>query len=300
VVAGGDLILSGTNTYTGGTTITGGTLQLGDGGTNGTIRGPITNNSRLIIDESGTFEFSNPVSGSGVLVQNGPGTTLISAANSYTGGTIVEAGTLVVDNAEALGNGNVDVKGGILTADPQSINVPGNYFQGPNGTLQLEVAGASPGQYDFLNVGGNASLGGTLQLLDVNGFQPKAGETLTLVKTGRMVISAFQHFLDPFTPGPGLTSIELIYNRNSVVLEFLNQTGPPAPPPPPPIIPVITKINFPSFAQTPNQLAASDLLNVVELDPRVANLINYFLQHPFTELPSDFDQISTESLTAFL
>jgi outer membrane autotransporter protein len=46
-------------------------------------------------------------------------------------------------------------------------------------------------------------------------------------------------------------------------------------------------------------LAAADLLDVVQLDPRIANLVHYFYQHPFTELASDFDQISPESLSAF-
>jgi hypothetical protein len=66
----------------------------------------------------------------------------------------------------------VTVNGGVLAADPQPINVKGNYTQNAGGTLQLQVAGANPGQYDTLNVGGNAALGGTLQLISL-GFQPK-------------------------------------------------------------------------------------------------------------------------------
>ena len=85
-----------------------------------------------------------------------------------------------MDNAQALGLGDVVVNGGVLRADPQPINVKGNYTQNAGGTLQLQVAGANPGQYDSLNVGGNATLGGTLQLISL-GFQPKAGNQLTLV-----------------------------------------------------------------------------------------------------------------------
>jgi len=89
------------------------------------------------------------------------GSLTLSGANSYSGGTVLNAGTLIVNNARALGLGNMVVNGGILRADPQPINVKENYTQ-TGGTLQLQVAGANPGQYDTLNVGGNASLGGRL------------------------------------------------------------------------------------------------------------------------------------------
>jgi autotransporter-associated beta strand protein len=46
----GTLILTGTNTYTGGTTISAGTLQLGDGTLDGSILGAITNNATLVVN----------------------------------------------------------------------------------------------------------------------------------------------------------------------------------------------------------------------------------------------------------
>jgi hypothetical protein len=119
----------------------------------------------------------------------------LSRANGYSGGTELDSGILMVDNASALGTGDVTVNGGILTADPQPINVQGNYSQGPNGTLQLTIAGANLGQYDFLNVNGNAALGGTLKLIN-QGFTPQAGETLTLVKAGGGITSKFATFID--------------------------------------------------------------------------------------------------------
>ena len=90
----GTLILTGISTYTGGTTITGGTLQLGDGGANGSIVGNVTNNGTFAINRSDTFTFGGAISGSGAFQQNGTGTTIFTAANTYTGGTIINAGTL--------------------------------------------------------------------------------------------------------------------------------------------------------------------------------------------------------------
>ena len=48
-------------------------------------------------------------------------------------------GTLLVNNAQALDIGNVTVNGGVLGADPQPINVLGNYTQNAAGTLQLST-----------------------------------------------------------------------------------------------------------------------------------------------------------------
>jgi fibronectin-binding autotransporter adhesin len=292
----GTTILTGNNTYKGGTTITGGTLQIGDGGTKGSITGRVTDNGTLDFDRNDAFTFSGAIKGKGSVVQSGSGTLTLSGSNSYSGGTELDSGTLVVDNASALGTGDVTVTGGILTADPQPINVQGNYFQGPNGTLQLVIAGASLGQYDYLNVTGNATLGGTLQLIN-QGFVPKAGETLTLVQAGGAITNEFSHFVDPFTTGPGLSTIDLVYSLHSVDLEFLNITPPTPPTPPSP--PKITTINFASFAQTPNELASAELLDAVELNPRFSGLLSLFLSQPFFDIPNELAIIAPESLTSF-
>jgi outer membrane autotransporter protein len=272
----GTLTLSGANTYTGGTTITGGTLQIGNAGTTGSIVGNVLDNGSLVFNRSDAITFPGIISGPGSLTQNGSGSLTLTAANTYSGGTVIDHGTLLVNNAQALGTGNVTVNGGVLAADPQPINVKGNYTQNAGGTLQLNVAGGNPGQYDTLNVGGNAALGGTLKLISL-GFQPKAGDTLTLVTTGGVVSGRFAQFIDPFTAGPGFTIAGLVYEPNAVLLEFRTAA---------------------SFALTPNQLAAGRLLDAVHQDPRAANLISFFNTEPFANLPDDLEKISPDGLTS--
>jgi autotransporter-associated beta strand protein len=89
----GTLTLSGANTYTGGTTITGGTLQIGNGGTTGSIVGNVTDNGSLVFNRSDAVTFPGIVSGSGSLSQNGSGSLILTTANTYSGGTFVELGT---------------------------------------------------------------------------------------------------------------------------------------------------------------------------------------------------------------
>jgi autotransporter-associated beta strand protein len=108
----GTLILSGTNTYTGGTTVTGGTLQ---GDTN-SLQGDITNNASLVFDQSFDGSFDDTIDGTGLLVKEGTGTVTLSGTNTYSGGTTINGGTLAVTNDTNLGDssGDLTFNGGTL------------------------------------------------------------------------------------------------------------------------------------------------------------------------------------------
>ena len=105
----GTTILSGNNTYTGGTTISAGTLQIGNGGTTGSIVGNVIDNANLAFDRSDALIFAGDISGTGSVTQIGTGTTILSGNNTYTGGTTISAGTLQIGNGGTTGSivGNV-------------------------------------------------------------------------------------------------------------------------------------------------------------------------------------------------
>ena len=107
----GRLILTGHDTYTGGTTISGGVLQIGDGGTKGSIVGDVANNATLAFNRSDDVTFDGLISGSGLVVKQGDGVLTLTAANTYTGGTTVSGGTLVVARGGALGTSDVTLQG---------------------------------------------------------------------------------------------------------------------------------------------------------------------------------------------
>ncbi|OZI26584.1 hypothetical protein CAL26_04480 [Bordetella genomosp. 9] len=175
----GTLILSGNNTYQGGTVIREGTLQLGEGGTSGSIAGGVTNNGTLSFNRSDTLTFDGVIQGTGTLTQAGPGTTVLTAANTYTGDTLVKAGTLAVNGSIAspttvapgatLGgtgtiSGNVDNYGVIAPGNggsPGTLTVAGNYT-GHGGVFQVNsVLGDSASPAGRLVVSGGEASGST-------------------------------------------------------------------------------------------------------------------------------------------
>ena len=92
----GTLILSGTNTWSGTTSIGAGTLQIGNAGTTGTLgAGAITDNANLTFDRTDNgLTISNAIGGTGAVNQIGSGTITLSGTNTWSGATSISAGTL--------------------------------------------------------------------------------------------------------------------------------------------------------------------------------------------------------------
>ncbi len=169
--ATGNIVFTADNTYSGGTTISAGTLQLGNGGTAGSITGDVTDNGTLAVDRSDTYTFAGAISGSGSVSQIGAGTTILTGTNTYSGGTTVSSGILQVGDGSTTGSivGNVADNASLVFdrsdayAFNGSITGTGSVVQAGAGTLTLGgtslYSGGTTVQSGTLAVSADANLG---------------------------------------------------------------------------------------------------------------------------------------------
>jgi autotransporter-associated beta strand protein len=221
-LTGGNLLKGGSSTLTldnGGANgfsnvlINNGTVQVGNNDTNGSLgTGNVTNNGALTFDRTDMVTVSNAISGSGTVVQNGSGTVALSAINTYTGNTTINAGTLALAGAGSIGasalialnNGTtLDVSG---RADQMLTLNSGQTLQGigsVKGQLNA-LAGStlSPGvPIGTMLVQGNITLGGTV-VMALNRTNVPANDQLasvagTITATGTLTVNNLGPALQP-------------------------------------------------------------------------------------------------------
>lgn len=165
----GTLVFSGDNTYAGNTSITSGTLQLGTGGTTGSVAGNIANAAALVIDRSNTYSLGTVISGTGTLRLAGTGTTLLDGANTYTGATTVATGASLGGTGTLASAVTVENGGSLVLRSGQRLTVAGLTL---SPTSNLNLALAAPSAQSLLLVNGNVTLAGTLNVTDAGGFGP--------------------------------------------------------------------------------------------------------------------------------
>ena len=174
---------------------------------------------------------------SGGLVDVAGSTTLYAGGNrvNLTGGTL-NTGSLILVSADQFNwtGGTLALKGGSLTG-PSSITVPsggllsGNGIVGGDvavegavapgesigrliiagdlinfGTLDLEIGGVDATDVDRLDVNGLLSLGGTVRISLIDGFEPEAGDSFDILDFNSFADNGFSFDFSAASLGDGL------------------------------------------------------------------------------------------------
>jgi autotransporter-associated beta strand protein len=190
----GTLTLSGVATYTGGTIIDSGTVAITADANLGAPQGGITFNGGVLqinaplttaravtlnaegmLDIEHSATFSGQISGAGALDKTGPAMLTLGGANSYSGGTIIDAGTIAITADVNLGapqggvtfnDATLQINAPLTTARAMALNAPATFDIEANATFSGQISGAGAldkiGPATLTLTGVNTYSGGTV------------------------------------------------------------------------------------------------------------------------------------------
>lgn len=328
------LTLTGENVYTGPTNIDAGNLQVGNGltgsilasslvivapGANlllnlvngGVWSNAVVNNGqvRWIAPGNNTQAVASVISGAGSMLITSPGTTLLLATNTFTGGTTINSpGTVLVGNpvgntSTAFGTGTLNIQQGIVdTQAAQILQINTGGYTQSGGEIRMHLQGTVPGTYTQFNVTGTAALtGGTVFVYDDSGLYVPSGASAgnptgdrqTIIqttggRTGQFASNApFSRFFNAqsnqnflYHQGDTLLYPTVTYDANNAYITWVQDSYTSVP------------------GLTPNQIATGGGVNCLQfLNPGNA-AITYLNGQPISQLPGLYDLIAPEELTA--
>lgn len=285
ILGGGTLYLTNAaNTYSGGTSVSGGAIVnvVSDGNLgaptgavtldNGTLQTsaavPFNSNRNMVLGAGNGFfdtwgnnsSWNGAISGSGSLVKVDTGNLTLNGINSYTGGTLVDQGALIVGDSNSSGaliQGPVTVTAGCLLGGYGAVNgavtnlgvvkpagtsgtlTIAHLDEGPGSQLEIEVLPAN-NQCGRLYVG-SANLAGGVTVVEDNPDSFGIRYRYIILSSATALTTTFDSVTDSST----FLTPSLSYGSNAITLTLFRNN-----------------VDFASlFAQTPNQLALAGVLN---------------------------------------
>ena len=194
----GTLVLGQNNTYNGATTISAGTLQIGAGGTSGSVAANIVNNAALVFNRTDSFTYDGVISGSGTLTKEGAGTLTLGGNSSFSGNSFINAGAIRITHGSGLGNATgsnivangaaFEIIGGISSGERMGVSGTGLSAGGVIRSISGDntLSGA-------IHMGANSSVGVDANTLTMSGIISGA-HSLTKVGPGILSVSAANTF----------------------------------------------------------------------------------------------------------
>lgn len=156
-----------------------------------TLNGPTTVSGEELIVNRGTVTNLGTLTVPGkIFVTNGGTLTQAGGSTTLEGGTLFSEPQPVAATGGVLaGHGTVEASlantgGTVRPAVSAPLQVTGGYTQSAGGTLEMDAEGSSPGTFGQLQVTGEASLAGTIDVKTLGGFAPPTGDALETLTYG--------------------------------------------------------------------------------------------------------------------
>jgi autotransporter-associated beta strand repeat/autotransporter-associated beta strand repeat/autotransporter-associated beta strand repeat/autotransporter-associated beta strand repeat/autotransporter-associated beta strand repeat len=285
----GTVILTGNNSYTGGTVVNGGTLQ---GDTN-SLFGSIIDNATVNFIQSFDGAYSGSLSGPGIININGSGLVRFDGASpAFSGTTNVDNGRLSVNGSlggnvivkalstlsgtgTVLGNVTVESLGTIRPGNSiGTLNVGGNYEQKAGSIYDVQLNDA--GQNSLLNIAGQATLdpGSILNVSLINGIPSVS--TIYTILTANAGVNGTYSTVQISNP---LLVTDVTYDAQHVYLSI--------------------GINYPVIALTYNQKQVAKQLATINSSspPELQEILSQLISTTAADAGKSLSQMSAEQYT---